>query len=360
MSFCGGWSYSQNEMNELFKHTRTGMNILEFGAGDSSLKIYDILRPHTYYAYETDVRYVPKVDYIKTILYNPNDIEKIDLADHGIIFDLVLVDGPNGEKRKFWFSKLRSCVKPGTLILVDDFNHYDSFGEELDKHFDYELLSFSNEPFKEYGEHSWKIVRITSQYRFDIVDDSPREGSYFVPENIHKKVCVDMGANIGTFTLKHHSEFDEVYCFEACYENYLKCKENLKNFPNVKVFNLAGFSDSHKRVYIKKHESSDHGSCSLIDHPDWTDTKHPVETVSLEDIIHMVGGKVNYMKIDIECGEYDFLMNKDLSAVDCISIELHKQLGEKRDTLMNHINMSYNIVHQTMWDHYEITYVRKH
>jgi hypothetical protein len=31
---------------------------------------------------------------------------------------------------------------------------------ELDKNFDYELLSFSNEPFVIDGEHSWKIVKI--------------------------------------------------------------------------------------------------------------------------------------------------------------------------------------------------------
>ena len=162
MEFNGGWSYTQKEMNELFKHTRQDMNILEFGAGDSTRKIFNLLKPSSYYVYETDHTYNPNIKDITTVLYNADDIEQIEI-NHGVVFDLVLIDGPNGEKRKHWFSKLRSCVKPGTIILVDDFNHYESFGEELDKHFDYELLSFSNEPFKPYGEHPWKIVRIKKQ-----------------------------------------------------------------------------------------------------------------------------------------------------------------------------------------------------
>jgi hypothetical protein len=74
--------------------------------------------------------------------------------------DLILVDGPHGNKRSQWYPKIRSNVKPGTILLVDDFNHYACFSEELDRNFNYELLSYSNEPFVAYGEHSWKIVRI--------------------------------------------------------------------------------------------------------------------------------------------------------------------------------------------------------
>ena len=356
--FNGGWSYTQNEMNELFKYTRKGMNILEFGAGDSTLKILKLLEPENYYVYETDLSYVPKSEKIKTVLYDPNNIENLEIQ-HDILFDLVLVDGPNGENRKHWFSKLRSCTHPGTIILIDDFNHYECFGQELDKYFDYELLSFSNVPFVPYGEHSWKIVRITSQYRFGIVDNTPRYGSYVIPDTIEKKVLVDIGSNIGTFTLQNLSAFEKIYCFEACYENYLKCKENLKQYAHIEIFNLAVSDMSNKRVHIRKHKSEDHGSCSVIDHYDWTDVKHPVQTISLEDILSMVGGRVNYMKVDIECGEYDFLMNKDLSKIDCLSIELHGQLGDKRSELMRHIEKYFSIVHKHLWDHYEITYLKK-
>jgi len=174
IQFVGGWSYTQKEMNELFEFIdlvklseSEHFNILEFGSGDSSVKLANIfsksIKNLTYYTYESNSNYIQCDDRIRTILYNENDIENVNLVDNINIeykFDLILVDGPNGNNRKFWYGKFKHYVKPGTIILVDDFNHYSSFGEELDKHFEYELLSFSNEPFVPNGEHSWKIVRI--------------------------------------------------------------------------------------------------------------------------------------------------------------------------------------------------------
>jgi hypothetical protein len=76
-------------------------------------------------------------------------------------FDLILIDGPNGEYRSLWFNIIKKHVKEGTIILVDDFNHFQSFGEELDRNFEYELLDHYDEgPYIAYGEHSWKIVKV--------------------------------------------------------------------------------------------------------------------------------------------------------------------------------------------------------
>lgn len=162
--FEGGWSYKQKEINELLKHTfEPGMKILELGAGDSTAKLYKILQPSLYYVYENDPNYVPVNDSIKTFMYT--DVESVHLNHDGLLFDLVLIDGPHGESRKYWYSKLRSCVHPGTIILVDDFNHCKEFGESLDSNFEYELLSFSDETPAPYAEHSWKIVRVTKILR---------------------------------------------------------------------------------------------------------------------------------------------------------------------------------------------------
>ena len=91
----------------------------------------------------------------------PYDIENIEVVViPEITFDIVFVDGPHGDKRSKWYSKFKKNVKVGTIILIDDFNHYKCFSEELDRHFRYETLSYSDEPFVPYGEHSWKIVRV--------------------------------------------------------------------------------------------------------------------------------------------------------------------------------------------------------
>ena len=172
--FNGGWSYTNLEMSELCKNIvldkECEYNILEFGGGDSSKKIYNLFESNVkkvnYYIIESNELYLPdnKDNIFNIFLYNENDIENIQLRNYihnDMKFDLLLVDGPNGEKRKEWYNKFKNFVKIGSIILIDDFNHYMSFGEELDKNYEYELLSYSDVPFVEYGEHSWKIVKVT-------------------------------------------------------------------------------------------------------------------------------------------------------------------------------------------------------
>lgn len=171
--FNGGWSYTNLEMTALFKiinidNEYENFNILEFGGGDSSLKIYNLfknVKNLQYFIFESNPNYLPYYrDLFNIILYDENNLENIDLKEYinnEVKFDLVLIDGPNGEKRKYWYNKIKNNIKIGTIILIDDFNHYLSFSEELDKNFEYELLSYLDIPFVAGGEHSWKIVKVT-------------------------------------------------------------------------------------------------------------------------------------------------------------------------------------------------------
>lgn len=162
--FSGGWSYTQKEMTELFKHIKytPAFSILEFGSGDSTIKLYTHFKKYvenlTFYTYESNPDFRLSNDNINLMMYDEQKIQTLELPP--IQFDLILIDGPNGDKRSLWYSKLRNNVKEGTILLVDDFNHYPSFSTELDKNFKYDVLSFHDEPFVPYGEHSWKIVRI--------------------------------------------------------------------------------------------------------------------------------------------------------------------------------------------------------
>jgi predicted O-methyltransferase YrrM len=164
--FNGGWSYTQKEMNTLFKFIeyKNEYSILEFGLGNSTKTLYSHFKKYvnklTYIGYENDMHFCNNLDdNIHIELYDINNIKNTDMPD--IKFDLILVDGPNGEYRSLWYSKIRSCVKVGTIILIDDFNHFQSFSDELDRNFNYEVLDHYDEgPYIANAEHSWKIVRV--------------------------------------------------------------------------------------------------------------------------------------------------------------------------------------------------------
>ena len=201
--FEGGWSYTQKEINELLKNLsfKEGYSILEFGSGDSTLKLYNYVKRHIanliFYTYESNIDYIKDHHEIQYILYDINKIKDVIIPD--IKFDLILIDGPTGEYRSMWYSKIKNNIKNGTIILVDDFNHYASFSTELDNNFEYETLSYSNEPFVPNGEHSWKIVRIIGlkeniqdidNYNHNKQKHSSHLGNYIVPLNIKDGICV--------------------------------------------------------------------------------------------------------------------------------------------------------------------------
>lgn len=93
---------------------------------------------------------------MNTILYDSNQIDQLIIPNK--IYDIVLIDGPNGVLRSKWYSKIRNNISYNTIMLIDDYNHYNEFETELNRNYNYTILSLSDEPFRPYGEHSWRII----------------------------------------------------------------------------------------------------------------------------------------------------------------------------------------------------------
>ena len=203
--FKGGWSYTFSEMSDLFKSLKYSpkdtkkescsatccaelssfrspfldlqafpsekmgkesfssgkekFSILEFGGGDSSIPLYNILSRFyevEYDIYENNTDFSIKDERLNTTIYDSENIENINI--HNKKYDLILIDGPNGSSRFIWYYKIRKCIKENTIILIDDFVVYTIAQTELDRVFDYNILSKSDIPLVPYGEHSWRII----------------------------------------------------------------------------------------------------------------------------------------------------------------------------------------------------------
>jgi hypothetical protein len=160
LKLSSGWSYCTDQIlqfeNDLPKGDR--LVILELGAGDSSVKLYEYFKEKyndiDYTCYETDKRWLPNNKNIISVLYS--DVKSASLPNK--ICDLVLVDGPTGVTRKFWYEKLNSVVKPGTIVHIDDYDHYSDFEEELNRNLNFSELYRKSRKVK--GEKSWLTVRI--------------------------------------------------------------------------------------------------------------------------------------------------------------------------------------------------------
>lgn len=167
-------------------------------------------------------------------------------------------------------------------------------------------------------------------------------GNYLIPSGCRTNVCVDIGSNIGDFLMSVVDIFDDVYFFESYIENYNICANKTKNHSNVKGFNKAVYSHDDNELNIKIHHNRECGSLAVDNgclNDEWLEgSVHSSKTISLESILELVGGHINYLKSDCETSEYPFLMNKDLSNIDYIGIELHHQMGKKKfDELVEYI-----------------------
>lgn len=166
---------------------------------------------------------------------------------------------------------------------------------------------------------------------------------YQIPPNDKYDICVDVGGNTGQFALKYNNYFKKIHIYEPQKECYEIIKQNIKGFENIEVFEEAVFHTSNKLVSLMSHFSLDSGSVSVLDDiitvKEWTsDIVNTCKTISLEDIIERAGGYIDYMKIDCETSEYHLLMDKDLSKIKYMGIELHWQMGQENfDKLVNHI-----------------------
>ena len=180
-------------------------------------------------------------------------------------------------------------------------------------------------------------------------------GNDIVPEECRNGKCVDIGANVGDFSLKYASFFQEIHYYEPYLECWKIADANLRNFSNCIGWNEAAFDSDGIEVSMVSHINAHAGSNAVYSNnlnSDWNvESIQKIKTVSLKTIFRRIGGKINYLKMDCETSEYPILINQDLSNIDYIGIELHWQIGElKYNELLSHINKTHETTNDCRWE----------
>lgn len=68
-----------------------------------------------------------------------NNFYNIQDGDLTGIYDLMILDGPNGNGRNISYLYVKNNLAEGSIVLIDDYNHYD-FVEKFSLFFEHELL----------------------------------------------------------------------------------------------------------------------------------------------------------------------------------------------------------------------------
>ena len=116
------------------------IRVLEFGAGRSTTLIFNALKKKykniTYVTYETNVKYAPETEGVTVRMHTRKELTLSTISiPKDEKYDLVIVDGPDGEDRKYWYPLFVDNVDKGAIVHIDDAFHFPSFEHEFLKSF---------------------------------------------------------------------------------------------------------------------------------------------------------------------------------------------------------------------------------
>ena len=181
-----------------------------------------------------------------------------------------------------------------------------------------------------------------------------KEATYIIPAECKGGICVDAGCNIGDFAMNHGSRFEKYVCFDVFQENVNECLKNTKDLGvEIEVNQLAVWSESNKEIPVMAYQLKEEpenfqhfgnsGNIGVIQYEGssgegWKleNMIDNVKTISIEDIIKK-HGRINLLKVDVECAEYEFLLNKDLSQINYIVGEIHYRKEYSKEQLIDWI-----------------------
>lgn len=179
-------------------------------------------------------------------------------------------------------------------------------------------------------------MELKKNNKFIINDLKYNLGNYIIPSDTKNGIAVDIGSNNGCFLNAFKDHFSKIDGYEANFFLVEKLKERFNGSDNINIYNKAvSFEDNRVLKLLAHKYSNDNGSSSIEKNThdqDWEEFICEVESISLESILKKCNNKIDYMKIDCETSEYEFLINKDLSNIKYIAIELHCQLGIEKYT----------------------------
>ena len=176
-------------------------------------------------------------------------------------------------------------------------------------------------------------VRENTSDTFVVKEVFEGNGTYRKLKIEEDDVILDIGANIGAFTIWAVQKGGKVIGFEPCEENYtlslMNTDNNIIDYDRYELHNLAviGNDDKTRKFYINKMKNK--GAHSLVGKRGREEID--VSCINFNKILESYNPKI--IKMDIEGGEYEIIKNcNDYKNVEQFILEFHhSHLNDLKD-----------------------------
>jgi len=121
-------------------------------------------------------------------------------------------------------------------------------------------------------------------------------------------VLVDVGANIGDFTMAFLQKYPtgQCYCYEPINDIYVRLKKRFKSYENVYLFNF-GFSNEEKIgttiYYVKNSEGMSSLHYRPVYFPKFDVEERKVDVTTMDSVRDLLPA-IDLLKLDVEGHEY--------------------------------------------------------
>jgi FkbM family methyltransferase len=178
--------------------------------------------------------------------------------------------------------------------------------------------------------NGFKIVAPAENNLWPIFSDIWYHAAYTkycaIPKN---GLVVDVGANVGVFSLFASRVAALVYALEPASSNFSRLISNISKAQNIVPLNLACAAQDGRMTLAL---GVDAVTCSLKTIP-LAGRKETVEVVSLSTLFERYNIRhCDFLKLDCEGSEFDIILQSDPSVfeqVNCIVMEYHDHLGKQ-------------------------------
>jgi FkbM family methyltransferase len=182
------------------------------------------------------------------------------------------------------------------------------------------------------------IVRKGTSDRF-VTHESLGKNDYHV---VPKGVVLDLGANIGAFSLFASRTAEIVYALEPDPSNFRQLSRNLAHNKVDNVVPLQAAIGARSGTALLHGAKYNKGSSSLV--VDVSDDVVEVNVTTLRQLMdeHDLA-KIDLLKVDIEGSEFDLfdgMSDLELSAISEIVMEIHKVPGKSSRTIVDRLRQA--------------------